>query len=117
MPAKIKVASPKPCERCGSMMQRKRFNGTLEDFTAFQRRRFCSLSCANKRGNWGKSSTAKHRAANKMKLAACEACGRPHEKLHVHHKNEDFTDNSPQNLETLCPSCHKRRHVSAKRRK
>lgn len=41
--------------------------------------------------------------------AACETCGRSG-RLHVHHIDEDPTNNAPSNLKTLCPSCHRRSH-------
>jgi hypothetical protein len=35
----------------------------------------------------------------------CEECGST-SLLGLHHKDEDRTNNSPKNLQTLCPSCH-----------
>src|ERR1039457_2882938 len=35
----------------------------------------------------------------------CERCGSSLN-LEVHHKNEDIRYNNPENLETLCRSCH-----------
>lgn len=31
-------------------------------------------------------------------------------KLHIHHKNDDRTDNRLENLEYLCPNCHTQKH-------
>lgn len=39
----------------------------------------------------------------------CEVCGAIID-LEVHHKDEDRTNNSPENLITLCESCHQRVH-------
>lgn len=37
--------------------------------------------------------------------------GRPlHSDEHVHHKDEDFTNNAPHNLEILDPTAHAQRH-------
>lgn len=50
----------KTCARCGQVLTRKRFDsGRLEDRTAFEKRKYCSLNCANTR----KSSTKATRAA------------------------------------------------------
>ena len=100
----------KPCECCGNQIARKRFGSRLEDASAFRKRRFCSLSCANTRGNWGFSATARRRAAHKMVKTFCERCGNLHHRLHVHHRDQSIQNNSPENLETLCPSCHKIAH-------
>jgi hypothetical protein len=39
----------------------------------------------------------------------CEMCGGT-SRLGLHHKDRDRTNNSPENLQTLCPSCHTRLH-------
>lgn len=41
--------------------------------------------------------------------SACETCGAK-SRLGLHHKDEDRTNNSPENLATLCPSCHTSLH-------
>jgi len=45
----------------------------------------------------------------------CEICGNDnmkHERPHVHHKDGDPFNNSPENLITLCRSCHNFQHKS-----
>lgn len=113
MPRSPKPTPEKHCETCGSTLQRGRFNGRLEDFGAFTKRRFCSLSCANSREKGGTSSTTYHRRAGKHRRPVCESCGKPHRKLHVHHRDENPANNAEGNLKTLCPSCHKLSHVRA----
>lgn len=98
---------PKPCATCGTMMTRKRFNGVLEDLTTFNRRRYCTLSCANTKPSPGKS--AYHKRARACLKNQCERCGTM-QKLGVHHKDRDVTNNSPENLQTLCPTCHASLH-------
>lgn len=110
MPRKALDLQTKSCLRCGAVIERQRFGNRLEDASAFRRRQFCSLACANTRGNWGDSSTAKHREASKMAKPSCEKCGKLHRWLHVHHLDGDYRNNSPENLQTLCPSCHKLAH-------
>ena len=111
MPRKPLDLPNKCCEHCGIAMHRKRFGDRLEDASAYLKRRFCSLACANSRGNWGSSSTARHRAAHMQAKPACERCNKAHPRLHVHHRDENAQNNSPGNLETLCPSCHKLAHL------
>jgi len=103
----------KLCDRCGSMMTRKRYGKRLEDAGVFRKRRFCSLSCANKRGNWGSSSAARHRASQKFRRDYCEECGQK-DHLHVHHVDENHHNNDPSNLKTLCPRCHKLAHMEVR---
>lgn len=40
---------------------------------------------------------------------SCELCGST-SKLHVHHINLNFLDNSPENLQCLCEKCHNKVH-------
>ena len=114
MPRPARDLGTKCCERCGAAMTRQRFGDRLEDASVFLKRQFCSLSCANTRGNWGLSATARRRAAHKMVKPHCEICGRSRGTMHVHHRDENFTNNDPTNLQTLCPSCHKKEHLSLK---
>ena len=72
MPRIALVLSPKYCLRCSKAFARQRFGARLEDASAFRKRQFCSLSCANTRGNWGTSSMARHRAAQKYVKLRCE---------------------------------------------
>ena len=111
MPRRAIQTATKPCAICGYVMQRKRFNGRLEDLSAFNRRLFCSLSCANSREKGGDSDTTFSRRAGKARKKACEKCGDPHWRLHVHHVSSNRADNRPENLKTLCPSCHKLSHT------
>lgn len=114
MPVSPKIAPEKRCTMCGTRLQRKRYNSQLEGFGAFSRRQFCSLSCANSRSKGGKSRKAYHARARKFRKQACECCGAKL-RLHVHHINEDWTNNSPENLQTLCVFCHQFWHATHRR--
>lgn len=105
---------PKPCVTCGQIMFRKRYGSQLEGMGEFTKRKFCSLSCANTRGvltrhgySWRARKHLKH---------SCEACGWPRKpSLQAHHVDQDITNNEPENIQTLCKTCHDFWHSTAKR--
>ena len=109
-----KQAPEKRCSTCGTRLLRKRFGNRLEDLTAFLNRGFCSLSCANSRSKGGRSRKAFHARARKHRKKACECCG-VRMRLHVHHINDDWTDNRVANLQTLCVFCHQFWHATHRR--
>ena len=47
--------------------------------------------------------------ANSKIPAICIDCGKT-EKIHIHHKDGDHHHNVVENLEFVCPKCHKKRH-------
>ena len=100
------------CRSCGCQMTRKRYGTRLEDLSVFLRRRFCSLSCANTRQD--KTKDGWRRIARLHAKTACEVCSSTL-KLHVHHCNHNIKDNSPENLQTLCASCHAKHHHYSRR--
>jgi hypothetical protein len=77
----------------------------MEGFRDFMRRRFCSLSCANSRSKGGVSRNAYLYHARKLLGPRCECCGTK-EQRQAHHVNQDWTDNRPENVQTLCIFCH-----------
>lgn len=94
------------CETCKQPLKRRRNEaGRLEGYRDFMRRRFCSLSCANSRSKGGGSRKASHYHARKLRVQNCEACGF-NRRLQAHHVNENWRDNSPVNIQTLCIHCH-----------
>lgn len=115
MPRQPKPTSEKRCSMCGCRLVRKRFNGRLEDYQAFEMRQFCSLSCANSRTKGGLSRKAYHAQARKHRRESCECCGSDY-RLHVHHIDEDWTNNLSTNLQTLCVFCHQFWHATHRRR-
>ena len=52
-------------------------------------------------------------AYRKLRKSQCQRCEGIRQ-LGVHHKNNDHYDNRPENLETLCNSCHMRELMHAR---
>ena len=115
MPRKPKPDPEKYCTRCGVRLQRKRYNGTLEDMTRFRARIYCCLRCANSRGIKSRCSSTQHKISQAMRGSRCESCGKVPQRqrdLHAHHINKDWTDHRPENIKTLCVGCHLKLHTN-----
>lgn len=113
MPMPAKEAPEKCCARCGADLERKRFNGRLEDLGVFKRRKYCSHVCASTRvrpGHWG----TYHWRARRHRKSRCEACGST-DALHAHHVDGQPENNDPMNIQTLCVWCHNFLHATAER--
>ena len=116
MPAHTKPTPLRFCQHCGSKLERKRLpNGDLEYLIHFNRRKFCDLGCSAKASSerpktsdpsW---STAHYHARKLCPPGPCAKCGSTGP-TDVHHKDEDWQNNSPTNLERLCRSCHMQGH-------
>ena len=102
------------CEWCGVRLERKRYKGNLEDRPRFRQRKFCSRSCANSRKN--PTLGGLRTRAQKFRGQQCETCGTD-QQLHIHHVDHDPSNNAPQNLQTLCASCHLKLHWQTRERK
>lgn len=109
----LAAGQEKYCERCKKPMQRKRYNGRLEDLGVFKRRKYCSLSCSNTKERPRHWETYHYRARKHRKLY-CEACGST-ENLHAHHVDGQPKNNNPENIQTLCAYCHNFLHATANR--
>jgi hypothetical protein len=106
---------PKSCEVCGNGFYRRQSPcGAWESQPCFEKRSYCSLSCANSRRKGGISRKAYHAQARKFRGKHCEACGAT-KRLHAHHVNADWMDNRPENIQTLCTFCHHFWHALHKR--
>jgi len=57
--------------------------------------------------------TAHYHARKIVGSGPCERCGSP-DASDVHHKNGNWKDNSPENLERICRSCHNKVHRKRK---
>lgn len=100
----------KYCLYCGELLQRKRYNGVLEDYQRFLKRKTCGVLCMAK---WmekeKKTRSAYQKAALRYRKICCEGCGTS-KGLSIHHQDGDWTNNAPANLMTLCVSCHMKLH-------
>lgn len=99
----------KTCLKCGGQFNRTRFGNRLEDASRFKSRKYCSKRCASFRENpkyWNSEIRERARALRKK---SCEGCGSKN-KLHAHHENGNLYDNTPENIRTLCGTCHRKHH-------
>lgn len=53
--------------------------------------------------------------ARKFKIGHCEKCGAG-DKLMIHHLNRNQSDNRPENIQTLCATCHRNIHRPRKKK-
>lgn len=117
-----KEAPPRSCASCGLTLTRKRYNGRLEDFGVFQRRKFCDTRCMamafDQRPSTAtspKAKTGNYHARKLVPKGPCATCGKPNAR-DVHHLNGNRDDNRPENLTRLCRGCHLRMHTWPNRR-
>lgn len=110
MPRRPKQMPEKHCLYCGAVLERKRYNGQLEDSGRFLRRKYCNLQCAGA-GNRKENPTtdAYRKRVYPLRGSQCEICGTL-ENLNIHHVDGDVTNEAPSNLMTLCASCHTKLH-------
>ena len=103
-----KKTESKICLKCGKEFHRRRFGSRLEDFTRWNQRKYCSKQCNYIRENISNKSSF-HRLARTFLKSSCSICGSM-ENLDTHHKDRNYKNNDPSNLETLCHSCHMKLH-------
>lgn len=102
------------CKYCGKKLERKRFNGRLEDYSVFLKRQYCDRECMKRAflkigetdANWS-NAHASARNINKLILKKdhCEICGST-KNLDMHHIDGNWQNNNLDNLMCLCRSCH-----------
>lgn len=100
------------CAWCGEPLLRKRYGTQLEDRSVFMRRKFCDLKCFAEAKTSAEPSLAalrKRHQKNVQKGSTCANCGTK-QLLGLHHFDGDPANNSPENVTTLCASCHTRWH-------
>lgn len=115
MPMPRKTDPEKKCKSCGTKLSRKRFDGRLEDRTAFLRRKYCDQACmARGYVKDAPSDSALLKRVTKYRATSCEACGSL-KHLGAHHIDQNLRNDSPENIQTLCASCHTTHHHRARR--
>ena len=119
MPMPLKPTPIRYCAYCGKPMERKRMsNGKILSLLHFSRQKYCDRLCMV-RGWMQKdlpSTTPRNgrsRAIKRKPQGPCEICGNPNA-LDVHHKDKDTNNNSPENLQRVCRSCHNKIHQKRK---
>src|SRR5438552_13791264 len=108
------------CEACGKLLTPQIYrDGGQESIPEFKKRRFCNHSCKGllqRLPNGPRLGGLPHRgrkiARRKKKRECCEKCGRK-DRLEVHHRDEDATNNDLKNLQVLCLGCHRREHKNS----
>lgn len=119
---------PKPtpekyCAYCGKKMERRRYKSKLEDLGAFVRRKYCCWECARKGfikiGDVvDQDIKTAHASSRKIpfviqgKERRCEICGATDVRIEVHHKDKNWRNNNPENLQVVCAQCHRKLHRS-----
>lgn len=116
MPMPRKPDPLKHCAHCGTRLARKRSaSGVLESLLHFVRRKYCDQKCMAQAfdakpmkadAGW---MTGHYHARKVVPPGPCAKCGKP-DASDVHHKDEDYRNNSPENLVRLCRSCHMKEH-------
>lgn len=116
MPAHTKPTPVRYCQHCSAKLERKRLpNGDLEYLVHFNRRKYCGRGCMAKAFDMRPSrsdigwSTAHFHSRKMLPEGPCSKCGKTG-RTDVHHKDEDWRNNSLENLERLCRSCHNKAH-------
>lgn len=113
-----KLETPeKYCEKCGKKLERRPLkNGYEEPLYWFNKRKYCSVECANsaiaeKRLDSPVTSAkqGRSRARKMVPDAPCTICGKIGY-TEVHHKDQNPMNNSSGNLVRLCRSCHAKQH-------
>ena len=105
----------KYCHYCGKIYFRPRLpSGYLQCMTDWNKRKYCSKTCS---GKAAPRSTFKENASRsaygkrvyKYRDYKCAECGST-KHVCIHHKDGNWKNNDPSNLETLCNSCHTKLH-------
>src|SRR5690554_5341692 len=108
-----KPTPEKFCEYCSKQLARKRLkNGELMSLLHFNRMKYCNRECMSKAFSINQIKTegiairtSRAKAQYLIPKGSCEICGKENA-LDVHHKDENPLNNSLENLQRLCRSCH-----------
>jgi 5-methylcytosine-specific restriction endonuclease McrA len=102
--------APVFCVYCGTELIRKKWGSKLEDRTRFINRKYCDFNCMAKGFEKDELTLGGLRSrARKYRGSECEKC-KTKNNLAIHHIDSNPKNNSPENLMTLCNSCHMKWH-------
>ena len=108
------------CAYCSKPMERKRWsNGELQSWQHYNRQMYCNRECMRaafqEKPKTGTGYMVGHyHARNLLSGGCCEICG-SEKNVDVHHKDGNYLNNSLENLQRLCRSCHMKEHHVAKK--
>lgn len=101
------------CKHCQKPLARKKFGTRLEDRQIFMKRKYCHQGCmAMGMMKADPTRDAYRKRIYHLRKKNCEQC-QTTEKLSIHHKDRNWRNNDPENLQTLCSSCHTSLHHAA----
>lgn len=115
MPQRIKPTPPRFCAFCSGKMERNQWGWRLEDMGVFLRRLYCNRACMANGMRTPEETQSRNyltKKARRYLKSACVSCGTTR-RLAIHHKDRDWRNNDPTNLETLCSACHISLHHAA----
>ncbi len=72
-------------------------------------RKIAAAKLGENNPNWKGGLSVREQNARRLRKNTCEECGSGDD-LHVHHKDRDHWNDAPENLTTLCNSCHVKLH-------
>ena len=98
-----KPRTEKTCENCGKLLSR---------LLNVYRRKDCGMDCMSEAFTKKPETKAAGRwqAQHLYPTKQCERCGVERDELHRHHRDQDPTNNEPQNIQVLCRACHNAVH-------
>ena len=111
----LKKTEKKFCEFCGKEYIRKKYGKNWEDYTRWEKRKFCCRACAESKKYPTDKSTYHIRARKNIKVISCEKCGEI-DNLDVHHIDRNIKNNLRENLKVYCHKCHMNIHLELRRK-
>ena len=101
-------------------MERKRYaNVVLQSWLHYNKQKYCNRECMKKAfrakpKNGTSWMTVHYHARQLLPSGSCEICG-SNKNVDVHHKDGNPQNNSLDNLQRVCRSCHSKIHHPAKK--
>lgn len=112
----------KYCLNCGKRLERRKLSrGDYESWKQFENKKYCDRNCMKEAFRKKKKKTqeeitirtSRKRASDLIVSTTCDICGKKNA-IDVHHIDENPKNNSLDNLQRLCRSCHLKKHRKQK---